>query len=65
MGKIILSIGGGLILLGLLGWFSAARKGEPAAVVNSLGGEELIAESSSFDFGEVSMAKGVVKQLSL
>ncbi len=59
MSKIILGIGSGLLLLGLLGWFSAGR-GESAAVVSSLGGGELVAENGSFDFGEVRMAKGVV-----
>lgn len=59
MGKIILSVGSALLLLGLLGWFSAGR-GKSATVSDSLGGGELVAESNSFDFGEVSIAKSLV-----
>lgn len=60
MSRTILSIGGGLLLLAVLGWFSAATGGKPAAVSDSLGGGKLVAENGGFDFGEVSMARGTV-----
>jgi hypothetical protein len=57
--KIILSVGGGLLLLVILGWLSQ-KSAKPAETVSSAGGGELVAENSAFDFGEVSMARGVV-----
>ncbi|MBI2624365.1 DUF1573 domain-containing protein [Candidatus Parcubacteria bacterium] len=50
-----------LVLFGVLVWFSRpeARR-QPASIVSS-GGGELAATETSFDFGEISMAKGRVR----